>query len=171
MKKTDNRLRLFFMESLHDIYYAEKHLVDAFELMEDKAVTERLRHVLSMHREVTEGHVIRLEEVFRLLDEKPVTRRCEIIKEIIREAKEIISETESDSPVRDAGLILAAQKAAHYQIATYGTLVAFAQTLHLNHILTGLLYTTLQEEKRVDSVLTGIAKNFVNEQACHEEVA
>jgi ferritin-like metal-binding protein YciE len=166
-KIINSRLLLFFVESLQDVYYAEKHLVDALAILEDKATTESLKNAFANHREVTKGHVMRLEEIFRLLGEKPSARRCEAIKGIIREAKDITSETEGDSATRDAGLIFAAQKAEHYEIATYGTLVAFAKTLGLDRVAI-LLHETLEEEKEADTVLTGIANVFVNDRALQE---
>ncbi len=171
MKNRNHGLQHFFMESLQDIYYAEKHLVDALGAFGARATNLSLRHALAMHGDVTQGHVFRLEEVFRLLDEPPVTKPCRAMRGIIKETNEMIDETGMDSATLDAGLIFAVQKAAHYQIATYGTLVAFAQTLQMEDSLIKLLYETLHEEKQADAVLTGIAKDFVNELALLEEEA
>jgi ferritin-like metal-binding protein YciE len=110
MQNTNNGLRSFFIESLQDIYYAEKHLVDALETLEEKATTQNLKLAFSEHRDVTLNHVRRLEEVFSLLGEDAKTRKCDAIKGIIKEADSIINETESDTLTRDAALILAAQK-------------------------------------------------------------
>ncbi len=171
MKNNSNGLHRFFMESLQDIYYAEKHLVDALGTFQSEAANDSLRLALSMHRDVTKGHVFRLEEVFRLLGEPAEAKPCPAIRGILKEAREMIDESSIDSATRDAGLILAVQKAAHYQIATYGTLIAFAQTLQMEDTPTKLLYETLHEEKQADTVLTGIAKDFVNELALQEEEA
>ena len=167
MQNTNNGLRTFFIDSLQDIYYAEKHLVDALDTLEEKATTQNLKHAFSEHRDVTIGHVSRLEQVFSMLGEDAKTRKCEAIKGIIREADDIVDETESDTLTRDAALILAAQKAEHYEIATYGTLATFARTLGENQVA-DLLHQTLEEEKEADDVLTSIAESFVNEQALQD---
>jgi len=167
MQNTNNGLRTFFSDSLQDIYYAEKHLVDALDTLEEKATTQNLKHAFSEHRDVTIGHVSRLEQVFSMLGEDAKTRKCEAIKGIIREADDIVDETESDTLTRDAALILAAQKAEHYEIATYGTLATFARTLGENQVA-DLLHETLEEEKEADDMLTRIAESFVNEQALQD---
>ena len=167
MQNTNNGLRTFFIDSLQDIYYAEKHLVDALDTLEEKATTQNLKHAFSEHRDVTIGHVSRLEQVFSMLGEDAKTRKCEAIKGIIREADDIVDETESDTLTRDAALILAAQKAEHYEIATYGTLATFARTLGENQVA-DLLHETLEEEKEADDMLTRIAESFVNEQALQD---
>jgi ferritin-like metal-binding protein YciE len=167
MQNTNNGLRSFFIESLQDIYYAEKHLVEALETLESKATTQNLKQAFSEHRDVTMGHVSRLEQVFSIMGEDAKTRKCDAIKGIIKEADSIIDETESDTLTRDAALILAAQKAEHYEIATYGTLATFARTLGENQVA-DLLYETLEEEKDADEHLTEIAESFVNEQAMQD---
>jgi len=169
MQNTNNGLRTFLIDSLQDIYYAEKHLVNALETLEEKATTQSLKNAFSEHRDTTMVHVNRLEEVFTLLGEEAQTRKCDAIKGIIKEADSIINETESDTLTRDAALILAAQKAEHYEIATYGTLATFARTLGENQVAQ-LLHQTLEEEKDADEHLTEIAESFVNEQALQDTV-
>ncbi|MES2647755.1 MAG: ferritin-like domain-containing protein [Bacteroidota bacterium] len=169
MQNMNNGLRTFFIDSLQDIYYAEKHLVEALEKLEEKATTQNLKNAFAEHRDVTLGHVSRLEEVFSMLGEEAKTRKCEAIKGIIKEADEIIDETETDTLTRDAALILAAQKAEHYEIATYGTLATFARTLG-EHQVASLLHETLEEEKEADEMLTTIAESFINEQAMQDSV-
>ncbi|KAI9452621.1 hypothetical protein F5148DRAFT_1152171 [Russula earlei] len=164
---TNSRLRSFFIDSLKDIYYAEKHLVDALEDLRDDATTNDLKEAFNSHRSVTQGHVIRLEQVFASIGEEADTKKCEAIKGIISEADSIISDTESDTLTRDAALILAAQKAEHYEIATYGTLVQYARLLGEMEAAS-LLQQTLEEEKEADRTLTGIAESFINEQALQE---
>ncbi|HWB25597.1 MAG TPA: ferritin-like domain-containing protein [Chitinophagaceae bacterium] len=159
-----NRLRMFFIESLKDIYYAEQHLVDELENLRDEATTLDLKNAFIEHRTVTQGHVTRLEHVFRSIGEEPDTKKCQAIKGIINEADSIISDTENDTLTRDAALILAAQKAEHYEIATYGTLVQFAKVLG-EHNAAELLEETLREEKEADVTLTRIAESFINENA------
>jgi ferritin-like metal-binding protein YciE len=169
MQNVNSGLRTFFIDSLQDIYYAEKHLVDALETLEEKATTQNLKNAFAEHRDVTLGHVSRLEEVFSMLGEEAQTRKCDAIKGIIKEADAIINETESDTLTRDAALILAAQKAEHYEIATYGTLATFARTLGENQVAS-LLHETLEEEKEADEMLTNIAESFINEQAMQDSV-
>ena len=163
----NGRLRLFFIDSLKDIYYAEQHLVDALETLSEKATTGELKNAFTEHRGVTEGHVSRLERVFASLGEEPDTKKCYAIKGIISEADSIIDDTENDTLTRDAALIMAAQKAEHYEIATYGTLVQFAKVLG-EHEAASLLEETLNEEKEADSALTAIAESFVNQHASQE---
>ena len=169
MQNANSGLRTFFIDSLQDIYYAEKHLVDALETLEEKATTQNLKNAFAEHRDVTLGHVSRLEEVFSMLGEEAKTRKCEAINGIIKEADAIIDETETDTLTRDAALILAAQKAEHYEIATYGTLATFARTLGENQVAS-LLHETLEEEKEADEKLTSIAESFINESAEQEVV-
>jgi len=163
----DSRLRKFFIECLQDIYYAEKHLVDALETLRDEATTSELKNAFNDHRGVTQGHVSRLEQVFQSIGEEADTKKCQAIRGIISEAESIISDTENDTLTRDAALILAGQKAEHYEIATYGTLVQFARVLGENEAAI-LLEQTLEEEKEADRALTTIAEGFINEHAREE---
>lgn len=165
----DSRLRKFFVECLQDIYYAEQHLVDALETLRDEATSNELKTAFNEHRGVTQGHVTRLEQVFESIGEEASTKKCYAIKGIISEAESIISDTENDTLTRDAALILAGQKAEHYEIATYGTLVQFAKVLGLSDAA-GLLEQTLGEEKEADSTLTRIAESFINEHARAEVI-
>jgi len=168
MQNAHSRLRRFFVESLKDIYYAEQQLVKALNTLWEKATSDVLKDAFEDHRQVTMTHVLRLEEIFGLLGVEPKTRKCEAIKGIISEANSIIDDTENDTLTRDAALIFAAQKAEHYEIATYGTLVQYARVLELIDAA-WLLEQTLQEEKEADSTLTEIAERFVNMRALQEE--
>lgn len=163
----NSMLRSFFIDSLKDIYYAEKHLVDALEDLRDEATTSELKNAFIEHRSVTQGHVTRLEQVFEIFGEEPDTKKCYAIKGIIAEADSIINDTENDTLTRDAALILAAQKAEHYEIATYGTLVQFAKVLGEEEAAS-LLAETLNEEKEADVTLTRIAESFINQSAVAE---
>lgn len=163
----NSKLNTFFIDSLQDIYYAEKHLEDALEKLEEKATTESLKAAFEEHRAVTKGQINRLEMVFDSIGEQPQTKTCYAIKGIIKEAEAIIKETDSDTLTRDAALIMAAQKAEHYEIATYGTLVPLARVLGY-YKAAELLLETLQEEKAADIALTDIAESFVNEMASEE---
>lgn len=160
----NSRLRIFFIESLKDIYYAEQHLVDALETLRDEATTTDLKRAFNEHRIITQGHVTRLQHVFSSIGEEPDTKKCQAIKGIISEADSIISDTENDTLTRDAALIMAAQKAEHYEIATYGSLVQFANVLG-ERGAAELLEETLKEEKQADAILTKIAESFINQSA------
>jgi len=167
VNEQNSRLRNFFIESLKDIYYAEQHLVDALEDLRDEATTTELKNAFIEHRAVTQGQVTRLEEVFAIFGEEPDTKKCYAIKGIISEADNIINDTENDTLTRDAAHILAAQKAEHYEIATYGTLVQFAKVLGEEEAAS-LLAETLKEEKEADVTLTRIAESFINQNAVAE---
>lgn len=164
----DSLLMDFFVDELKDIYWAEKHLVKALGKLEKKTTTGELAQAFSDHREETEGHVARLEEVFSLLDRKAQAKKCEAMEGIIAEAETIIEDTEKDTMTRDVGLILAAQKAEHYEIASYGGLITLAKILGLTEAAK-LLKQTIGEEKAADEKLTKIAENRVNVPASHEE--
>jgi ferritin-like metal-binding protein YciE len=159
-------LRDLFVDGLKDIYWAEKALTRAIPKMIKKATEEELANALTDHLEVTQGHVTRLEEVFESIGEKAVAKKCEAMAGLIKEAEEIMTETE-DGVVRDAGIIMAGQKVEHYEIATYGTLASFAKTLGEDDAAS-LLEETLQEEKEADEKLSEIAGE-INVEASHEE--
>lgn len=163
----NSKLNNFFIDSLQDIYYAEKHMVEAMETLEEKATTESLKAAFAEHRAVTVGQINRLERVFDMIAEQPQTKTCHAIKGIIKEAETIVKETDKDTITRDAALIMAAQKAEHYEIATYGTLVHLARALGQRKAA-GLLLETLMEEKAADLTLSDIAESFVNEMASEE---
>ncbi len=116
---------------------------------------------------MTERQVKRVEDVFASIDEKAVAKKCEAMAGLTKEAEEIMKETD-EGMVRDAAIISAAQKVEHYEIASYGTLRAFAKTLGLEKAAK-LLEQTLNEEKDADESLTEIAEAFINVEAAHEE--
>lgn len=164
-KSTSEGLRELFVTELKDIYWAEKALVKALPKMAKKATSEELVAALEEHLGVTENQVSRLEEVFELIGEKAVGKKCEAMSGLIEEAEEIMGETEGI--VRDAGIISAAQKVEHYEIASYGTLVAFAETLGESDAA-DILKQTLEEEKEADQSLTQIAESAINVEAAEE---
>jgi len=131
---------------------------------QNEATTDELKSAFREHRVETEGHVDRLEQVFESIGEDAKTQKCEAIEGIIKEAGTIIDETKNDTYTRDIALIFAAQKAEHYEIASYGGLVALAQQLDLD-TAADLLVQTLEEEKNADSTLTQIAENYLYEAA------
>lgn len=163
--KTDvaQGLRTLFVNELKDIYWAENALVKAIPVMLKNATSKELVAALSGHLEETKAQVKRLEEVFSLVKEKVEAKKCEAMAGLVKEAEEIMESTEKGM-VRDAGIILAAQKVEHYEIATYGTLFSFAKTLGEDKAA-DLLEKTLGEERGADVKLTEIAEAFVNEEA------
>ena len=158
----------FFIDSLKDIYWAEKHLTKAIPKMIKAATTDELKEVFEEHLEVTKDQVTKVESVFELLGKKPQAKKCEAMEGITKEGESIIEETEDGTAVRDVGLILAAQKVEHYEISTYGGLAQLARTLGKVDIA-DLLEKTLKEEKNADTLLTEVAEDGINYEAAEEE--
>jgi ferritin-like metal-binding protein YciE len=152
-----------FVETLKDIYYAEKHILKALPGMVKKAGAKQLKDALETHRKETEGQVDRLEQVFKLFDVSPRGKKCEAIEGIIVEAKEHMEDIE-DPEVLDAGMIGSAQAVEHYEITRYGTLIAWAKQLGKDDAIE-LLQANLDEEKHADELLSEIAEATVNQKA------
>lgn len=166
-KIEDSEFHKFFVDELKDIYWAEKHLVKALPKMKKAATSPELAAAFEKHTGETESHISRLEEVFALLDEKAAAKKCDAMEGLLEEAKSIMEDTDTGTMIRDAGLILAAQKVEHYEIATYGTLRTLANNMG-HTAVADLLQKTLDNEKETDVALTTIAEGFVNEQAVSE---
>ena len=160
-------LEKFMYDSLKDMYWAEKHLLKALPKLSKAATSEELKAALDEHVDVTQEHVSRLEEVFELMGKKAQAKNCEAMEGLTKEAESIVEETEAGTSTRDVGIILAAQKVEHYEIATYGGLAQLAKTMGLSEVH-DLLGQTLQEEKETDENLTAIAENDINHQAEEE---
>ncbi|PZR17184.1 MAG: hypothetical protein DI539_17310 [Flavobacterium psychrophilum] len=158
-----------YVDSLKDIYWAEKALTKALPKMAKNATSENLITALDEHLAVTEEQIARLERVFELAGKKAVAKKCEAMDGLIKEGQDIMESTEL-GPVRDAGIIAASQKIEHYEISTYGTLCAFAKTLGQNEAA-ALLEETLNEEKEADVTLTEAAYNTINFDAADEEMS
>jgi len=167
--KTAEGLRDLFVDELKDIYWAEKALTKAIPKMIKKSTSQQLMDALEVHLEVTKGHVVRCERIFEMLGMPARAKKCEAMQGLTSEAEDIMDSTE-EGVVRDAGIISAAQKVEHYEIATYGTLCAFAKTLGQQEIA-NILEQTLKEEREADDTLTQIAESGVNEEAMHAEHA
>jgi ferritin-like metal-binding protein YciE len=163
----NSKLMKLFEEELKDIYWAEKSLTKAIPKMIEKATSEELRSALESHLGETEEHVTRVEKVFELMEKKATAQKCKAMAGLTDEAEEIMSDCE-DGAMLDAGIIAAGQKVEHYEIASYGTLIQYAKTLHLNDAAM-LLEETLKEEKAADEKLTEIALDSVNAQAASED--
>ncbi len=157
-----------FVDSIKDIYWAEKHMAKTLPKLQKAATSTELQGAFETHLEQTLEQITRLEQVFELLEEKPQAKKCDAMAGLVEESKSIIEETEKGTATRDVGLILAAQKVEHYEIASYGGLTQLAKTLGLDEI-SELLGQTLAEEKETDELLTGIAENDINYEASVEE--
>lgn len=157
----------FFVDELKDIYWAEKHLVTALPKMKKAATSPELAAAFDKHTAETQTHIETLEKVFQLLGEKAVAKKCDAMAGLLEEAKGIMEDTEKGTMIRDAGLILAAQKVEHYEIATYGTLRVFAANMGHSDV-EALLSETLENEKATDVALTTLAESSINEPAAAE---
>lgn len=162
-----SQLMELFEDGLKDIYWAENALLKAIPKMIKQTTSDELNEALTSHLEETKGQITRLEKVFSLIKVKAEGEKCEAMNGLIKEASEIMESCEEGS-MRDAGIISAAQKIEHYEIATYGTLRQFAETLSLTEV-EELLATTLQEEKEADLKLSEVAMDAVNVDAAEEE--
>ena len=166
-QEPNSQLQKFFEDSLKDIYWAEKSLTKALPKMQEAATTEELKDAIEEHLAQTETQVKRLEQVFELIGKKAEAKKCEAMAGLIKEGESIIEETEDGSMTRDVGIIMAAQKVEHYEIATYGGLAQIATTMGLDEAA-DLLNETLEEEKDADELLTEIAENNINWEAERE---
>jgi ferritin-like metal-binding protein YciE len=162
----ESKLMKLFEDSLKDIYWAEKALTKALPKMLKKASSDELKEAIENHLSETEEQVTKVEQVFELIGKKPVGKKCEAMAGLIKEAEEIMKETE-DGAMRDAGIIMAGQKVEHYEIASYGTLRTFAEMLGQEEVA-GILEEILEEEKNADGILTEVARS-INIQAMEED--
>jgi ferritin-like metal-binding protein YciE len=163
MASQEKDLNELFLDTLKDIYYAEKQILKALPKMAKAANSEDLQAAFEKHHGETEDHVERLEQVFELIGKPARTKKCDAIEGIINEGKEIMEEY-ADTPALDAGLLAAAQAVEHYEISRYGTLKAWANKLQMSQAAK-LLDQTLSEEKKTDETLTRIAETAVNYEA------
>ncbi len=162
-KKKLNDLKSLYVEQLRDLYSAESQIIEALPEMIDGVSSTELRNALEQHLNVTKEQKNRLEKIFERLDQKPTGHKCKGMKGLVEEGAEIL-EKEGDPNVIDAGIIAAAQRVEHYEIAGYGTARAYAQRLGETEAA-GLLNRTLEEESNADEELTEIAERTVNRQA------
>lgn len=152
-----------FLHGLQDIYYAEKQILEALPKMAKAVDSESLREAMETHLEETREQVKRLEQVFKNCGEKAKGEKCPGIEGLIKEGEKVMKETK-DPQVRSAALLAGAQAVEHYEIARYGTLIAWAKMLGHEESVE-LLEETLDEEKNADRILTEIAESEVNEEA------
>lgn len=163
----ETKLKELFVEELKDIYWAEKHLTKALPKMAKAATSQELAGAFQNHVTETEGQIGRLEEVFGMLEMTARAKKCEAMDGLVKEAQAAIEDTDKGTATRDAALIISAQKAEHYEIASYGSLVQLAKTMGLDDVA-GLLQQTLDEEKKTDALLTELAVSSVNINAENE---
>jgi ferritin-like metal-binding protein YciE len=163
--KLDN-LRKLYIEELRDLYSAENQLLKALPKMAKGASSDELKQAFENHLQETEGHVERLETIFEDLDESPKGKTCHAMKGLVEEGSEILEE-EGEESVLDAGIIAAAQKVEHYEIASYGTVRTFAELLGEKNAAK-LLQQTLDEEGAADEKLNELAEGIVNPEALSE---
>src|SRR6188768_2627287 len=159
----EKELKDLFLDTLKDIYFAEKKILSALPKMAKAAQSPKLRSAFEKHLAETDGQVERLEQVFASIDETPKGKTCDAILGILDEGKEIMDEYKG-MPALDAGLLAAAQAVEHYEISRYGTLRTWAEELGLDQAAS-LLQETLDEEEATDEALTEIAKSVVNQEA------
>jgi ferritin-like metal-binding protein YciE len=162
-------LKDLFLDTLKDIYFAEKKILSALPKMAKAAQSPKLKAAFEKHQEETEAQVDRLEQVFASLDETPRAKTCDAIMGILDEGKEIMSEYKG-MPALDAGLLAAAQAVEHYEISRYGTLKTWATELGYRDAVK-LLDATLKEEKNTDATLSQLAEAEVNRHAETAEAA
>jgi ferritin-like metal-binding protein YciE len=159
-------LEKLYISELRDLYSAENQLLKALPKMAKGASSPELKDAFEQHLEQTKGHVERLEQIFEQLDESPKGKTCQAMKGLIEEGSEILKEEGEDS-VLDAGMIVAAQKVEHYEIASYGSVRTFANLLGQDEAAR-LLQSTLDEESETNEILNGLAETVVNQEALTE---
>jgi ferritin-like metal-binding protein YciE len=163
MAKKEKTLNDLFEDGLKDIYYAEKKILVALPKMAKAAESDELAAAFEKHKAETERQVQRLERVFKMLGQQAKGKKCPGIEGILEEGKEVMDEFKG-TPALDAGLLAAAQAVEHYEIARYGTLIAWAEKLGLQDAV-ALFEETLDEEKNTDEALTELAEAAINQYA------
>jgi len=163
----NSEFREFFIEQIKDIYWAEKHFHKTLQKLQRAASSESLIYAFDNEIADTMQHIESVEKVFELMGVLPQEKKCDAMEGLIKEAQEIIDDTETDSFIRDAALILATQKALHYEIAVYGTLRVFAGHMDENKIRRHL-EKILENKKETDAELTEVAEEYINELAVEE---
>jgi len=163
----DSKLKEFFIDELKDILWAEQKLVKTLPKLQKAATSEELKEAFGSHLEETKNQVQRLEQVFKLMGEKATAKKCDAMEGITEEGNSVIEDTDEGSATRDVALVMAGQKAEHYEIATYGGLAQIAHTLGQEEVA-ALLEETLEEEKAADQKLTEIAESGINYAASEE---
>ena len=159
-KTSINDMLLTFMQ---DVYYAERQILKALPKLAQASESDELKNALMHHRDETQGQVERLQKAFDSLGKRARGQTCEAIKGLIEEGEEIVEQFEQ-GPVRDAGILACAQAVEHYEMARYGTMVAWAKAFATEDIAR-LMHETLEEEKKADATLNQLARRGINQQA------
>ncbi len=167
--KKDKTLDDLFLDTLKDIYYAERKIVKALPKMARGAQSDKLKAAFEKHRDETEGQIERLQQIFDILGKPARGKTCAAIEGILEEGDEIMEEFK-DTPALDAGLVSAAQAVEHYEMARYGTLRRWAQMLGMKDV-ERLLSETLAEEEKTDQDLTAFADTSANQKAMMAQAA
>lgn len=162
-EKVEKTLEDLFHDMLKDVYYAERQILKALPKMAKGAQAPELKAAFEKHRNETEGQVERLQQVFEIFGKRAQGKTCPAIEGILKEGTEILEEFK-DTAALDAGLVSAAQAVEHYEMARYGTLKRWAETLGMADAAK-LLSQTLDEESKTDKALTGLANSFAIEKA------
>jgi len=163
MPGQNKSLEDLFHENLKDIYYAERKILVALPKMAKAVNSDQLRAAFEKHVEEAKGQVERLKQVFKMIEQSPKGKTCPAILGLVEEGEEVMEDFE-DSPALDAGLLSGAQAVEHYEMARYGTLVAWAEQLGMKEAAK-LLQQTLEEEKKTDALLNKLAESAVNQKA------
>jgi ferritin-like metal-binding protein YciE len=161
--KMNSDLHELFLDQLGDIYNAEQQLIKALPKMARSAQSDELREALEAHLQETQGHAARLEQAAKNLNEALRRNTCAAMKGLVEEGEQMVKE-QKDSSALDAAIIAAGQKVEHYEIATYGTLIAWAEQMGHDEVVE-LLEETLEEEKEADQKLTSVAETVANQRA------
>ncbi|GAB3695329.1 hypothetical protein GCM10027592_17400 [Spirosoma flavus] len=165
--ETQEGLQKLFITELKDIYYAEQQAVDALAEQADASTTDEVRNAFLQHQDETRNQIARLEQIFSSLGVDAEEGTCDAIDGLIDDAQRGVSNTDSGTLTRDAGLIISGQKIEHHEIASYGSVATLARVLGYQQAV-GLLEQTLAEEKAADKKLTTLAESFVNSRAASE---
>jgi ferritin-like metal-binding protein YciE len=162
-----NSFENLFLHFLQDIYYAENKILKTLPTLKKAAQSPELKAAIEKHYTETQGQVKRLEQVFASFGKKPEAKTCQAIDGIMQEGDELMTENPEASAVRDAGIIANCQAVEHYEMARYGSLIAWAEEMGKNDVVS-LLERTLEEEENTDEALTELAASDVNPEACQE---
>lgn len=161
-------LKNFFIDGLKDMLWAEKAIIPGLQKLQKLSTCEQLSDAFEAHEQQTQKHIARLEKVFQMMGEKAEPKKCKAMEGILKEVEEMVEAAPEYSATRDAVAIIAAQKVEHYEIASYGGLVALGHTLGLSQVA-NMLQKTLDEEEETDYNLTDIAESYINFEAKQEE--
>jgi len=157
---TENGLTSLFVDQLKDLFNAENQLVKALPKMAKAANSPKLKSAFSDHLKITEGHVNRIKQILIKLDKKPGGKTCKAMQGLVEEGKEAIEEKEEEDNIKDAGLIAAARRVEHYEMAGYNVVHGYAQKLGLNEAA-ALLQQTLKEEEQAEKDLTALSNELL----------